>query len=72
MKKRFKGYFKVEDLDNELKSMMGSDYGHIIFFGEVGGLRILELREEIKQNKITLNKNLGCGIFNEWVGCGEI
>jgi len=70
LKKRFKGYFKIKDLENELNSMMGSNYGEFVFFGEIKGLRILELREEILKGKITLNKNLNCGVFNSWIGAG--
>jgi len=69
IKKVFKGCFKVEDLNKEIDSFIGSDYGLLTFFFEVSGERIIILREEINHNVITL-KNEDCGFFNSWMGCG--
>lgn len=68
--KVFKNHFEKDNFDDEINSHMGSDYSHLTFFFKIGGEDILRLREEYQKGKITLNKNIGCGLFNSYLGCG--
>lgn len=70
IKRVFNGYFSVDELDKEIESFIGSNYGKLTFFFSVKGDNILLLRDEIQKGKITFNKNMGCGFFNSWMGCG--
>lgn len=70
-KKRFKGHFKVKDLETEFNNLP-NDYALITFFFNVRGLDILKLREQVLKGYITLKKGLEFGLFNSWIGGGSV
>lgn len=72
LKQRFKGVITETDLNDEINEFVGSDYGKLSFFFKVSGENILKLREEYQKGQITLKKGLGCGLFNNYLGCGGI
>ena len=71
IKKVFKGIFKIKDLDQEIKSFIGSDYGIFTIYFKVSGSDILNLRNDVlNEGIINFSGGHGCGFFNSWVGCG--
>lgn len=70
-KERFKGCFKVKDLEKEFNELP-NDYALITFYFNVKGLDILTLRGQVLNGKITLRKGLEFGLFNSWVGGGSV
>lgn len=69
--KTFKGCYDKKQLEKEFINMMGSDYAHIVFYCVVKGKSILNLKEQIKNGKVTLNK-CNFGLFNYHVGAGSV
>lgn len=70
-KKRFKGHFKVKDLEKEFNNLT-NDYALITFYFKTSGKDILVLREQVLKGFITLRKGLEFGLFNSWIGGGSV
>lgn len=71
IRKVFKNSISKDDLNTEINNFIGSDYGKLVFFFEVRGENILKLREQLQKGYIIIPKNVGCGLFNSWSGCGS-
>lgn len=70
-KERFKGHYKVKDLEKEFNELT-NDYALICFYFRVKGLDILDLREQILKGYISLRKGLEFGLFNSYIGGGSV